>query len=300
MAGVKERLITSIASKILGNNRLESILCNLSSIPLFRETFKLKVIPIAYSYTLNQPEIRLARIGDYQLYVNVAETSGICLYFFRYHYEPYAARIVSELIRSDDICVDIGANIGSYTFTMANRAGKGGRVFAFEPQTNLNHLVQDSIKLNRAEDFIYLESRAVWKHSGETLKFYLSQDTHNSGVASLVNHGCYVSSDVFTEVQTVTLSDFFREQNIEQCRVVKIDVERAEFEVLQGMEMLLKERCIDYILLEQISDSDSQNFLTTLGYTGRLVDEASKSLIELGLVDSGTFGNYLFKSPEVH
>ena len=299
MAGLKDKLITSISSTIIGNNLYESLLGNLTSISFFRETLKLKVIPIAYSYILNQAEIRLARIGDYQLYVNIAEPSGICLYFFRYHYEPYAAFIVSELIRSNDICVDIGANIGSYTFTMANRVGRGGKVFAFEPQINLNQLLQDSIKLNKAEHFISLESRAVWKNSDEALEFYLSQDAHNSGLASLIDHGFHVSSEVFVEVSTITLTDYFREKNVHNCRLVKIDVERAEFEVLQGMETLLEQRLIDYILLEQLSNSESQEFLAKFGYKGQLVDETNKCLIELELVPDGTFGNYLFKSPEV-
>lgn len=295
----KEKLITSISSAILGNKQYESLLCNLASIAIIRESFKLKVIPIAYSYILNQPEIRLARIGDYQLYVNIAEPSGICLYFFRYHYEPYAAFLISELIRSNDICIDIGANIGSYTFTMANQVGRGGKVFAFEPQTNLNQLLQDSIKLNKAEHFISLESRAVWKNSNEVLRFYLSQDPHNSGVASLIDHGFHISSEVFKEVKTTTLTDYFQEKSIPHCRVVKIDVERAEFEVLQGMEMLLDRCLVDYILLEQLSNSESQKFLAKFGYKGQLVDEVNKSLIELDSVPEGTFGNYLFKSPEV-
>lgn len=299
MTSVKEQLISRIASTALRNEKLEAILCKLSSIPFFRERLKLKVIPIAYSYILDQPEIRIARIGDYQLYVNIAETSGICLYFFSYHYEPYAAQIVSNLIQPNDICIDIGANIGSYTFTMATQVGRGGRVFAFEPQVNLNHLLKDSIQLNNAESFISLESRAVWKNSGDTLQFYLSQDPHNSGLASLVNHGHYISPELSILVKTVTLSDFFEEQNISHCRVVKVDVERAEFEVLKGMKTLLKQHRIDYILLEQLSRSESEIFLTSLGYKGHLVDEMTKSLIELNLVNSGTFGNYLFRSPEV-
>ena len=299
MKTIKTQLIHKIASTVLGNKNLESLLCNLASIPLLRETLKLKVIPISYSNILNQPEIRVAQIGDYKLYVNISEPSGICLYFFRYHYEPYAAQVVSNLIRTNDVCVDIGANIGSYTFTMANRVGSGGKVFSFEPQPNLNRLLKDSIQLNKAENFIWADSRAIWKLSGETLEFYLSQDPHNSGLASLVNHGFHISSDVCTKVKTVTLTDFFQEQDIQHCRLLKIDVERAEFEVLQGMKSLLEKNRVDYILLEQLSGSDSQNLLTDVGYTGQLVDEASKNLREISSVASGTFGNYLFTSPEV-
>ena len=299
MKNIKTKLIGKITRFTLKNAFIERILCDLLSNPFIRENLKLKVIAIGCCYVLNKPEIRIANIGEYKLYANIAEPSGISLYFFGFHYEPFAAFLVSKLVNQGDTCIDVGANIGSHTFVMANSTGSDGKVFAFEPQPKLQSLLQESIKLNHADKFIVLDTRALWNKSGQNLKFYLSQDPNNSGVSSLINHGFFVCEDDYIKVETITLSDYFREKRINKCNLIKIDVERAELEVLQGMIDLLEARLIDYIVLEQFAGSESQNILASVGYIGWFIDERKKTLGEIKQIEIEGCGNYLFVSPNL-
>ncbi len=299
MKNFKKTLLKKLSLVILGKVSLEKLLCYLGSNFFIRNNLRLQAIPIAYTYTLDIPEIRIAKIGNYQLNVNIAEISGVSLYFFGEHNEPFSAWVVSKLVNPGDICIDIGANIGSYSFLMAGSANSKGKIFAFEPNPVLHKLLVDSVKMNNASNFIFIDNRAVYKKSGEILKFYLSDNPRNTGTSSLVNHGVFVCEENWIQIETVTLTDHFRVNSIEKSKIVKIDVERGELEVLQGMLELLQEGRIDYILLEQLAGSKSQELLQSMAYEGWLIDEKRKILIDINSVELDFFGNYLFASKEV-
>jgi FkbM family methyltransferase len=299
MKDIKVKIIRTLALTILNKNIFEQLLCYLSRHIFFRNLFHINALPIAYTYILDKPEIRIAKVGNYKFYVNIAEYSGVSLYFFGEHNEAFSAWLVSQLVNQGDICIDIGANVGSYTFLMASNTGSEGNVFAFEPQQNLYKLLLDSVKMNEASSFISVDCRALYSKSGETLKFYLSDNPSNSGTSSLINHGVFVREENHILIQTVTLTDYFQEKRIEKSKLVKIDVERAELEVLQGMNDLLKEQRIDYIVLEQLAGSESQEILLSMAYQGWLIDENLRLLVDINKIEPGTFANYLFVSPKV-
>ena len=299
MKDIKVKLLRTLALTILDKNILEKLLCYLSRHIFLRNLFHISALPIAYTYILDKPEIRIAKVGSYRFYVNIAEYSGVSLYFFGEHNEAFSAWLVSQLVNQGDICIDIGANVGSYTFLMASKTGSNGKVFAFEPQQNLYKLLLDSVKMNEASSFISIDCRAMYSKSGERLKFYLSDNPSNSGTSSLINHGVFVREENHIVIETVTLTDYFKETRIEKCKLVKIDVERAELEVLQGMNDLLKEQQIDYIILEQLAGNESQEILLSMTYKGWLIDEELRLLVDINKVENNTFANYLFVSPKV-
>jgi FkbM family methyltransferase len=293
----KQNILKSLAAKIVGKTVLEKILCYLCSHSLIRNNLKSGAIAFAYPSILDKPEARIADMGSYRFWVNIAEYSGVNFYFLREHHEPFTAWLVSELVNPGDICIDVGANIGSYTFLLASKVGSKGRVVAFEPQLDLYTMILDSINLNHFGKFVFADSRALYSDSGETLKFYISENINNSGTSSLINHGVFLNEDNFIQVQTITLSDYFKEVDLEKCNLLKVDVERAELDVIKGAIALLNQQRIDYILLEQLANSDAEKLLYSVGYPGWLVDEDRKVLVNLEVVIADYFGNYLFVSP---
>lgn len=293
----KRAILRKLALVILGNTSLERALCYLCSQPSIRNQLRLGAIPFTYLSALDRTETRVADLGEYKIWVNIAEYIGMNLYFFKQHHEPFAAWLISNLVGEGDVCVDVGANMGSYTFLMASKVGSRGRVFAFEPYPDLYKMLLSSIGINQFSDFVFVDNRALYSKSGECLKFYVSENPNNSGTSSLVNHGVFLNTENFIRVNTVTLSDYFKEANIEHCHLVKIDVERAELEVLRGMVNLLENQRINYIIIEQFSDSESKEIFSQFNYKGYLVKEETRSIIDNDAVEKGYFGNYIFVSP---
>lgn len=297
MNSLQTKLFEKVILTSFGNHFTENILRYLCLNSFFKRYFKVGALAFAYSSYLKKTEIRTSTIGHYQVYVNIAENQGIHLYFFGNHNEPFAAWLTSELLNEGDISIDVGANMGSYTFVMASRVKPTGKVFAFEPNPHLFTNLNNSVALNQSQNFITVDSRALYSSSGETLKFYISDNPSNSGTSSLINHGVFVREENFVLVKTITLANYFQEKQIGRCKLIKIDVERAELEVIKGATELLEKRVIDYIILEQLAGSPSQILLINLGYSCWLIDEEKKKLIPICKLAKDYFSNYIFVSP---
>ena len=63
-------------------------------------------------------------------------------------YEDWEMDSLAELIRPDDICIDVGANVGLYTVFMARHAISGS-VIAFEPVPLNRDLLNLNVRLNQ-------------------------------------------------------------------------------------------------------------------------------------------------------
>jgi FkbM family methyltransferase len=253
--------------------------------------FGLGAVAHGYSRILTHSEFRIAKFDAYRLWVNVAEPLGIEPFFFG---ETCAAWLVPSLIGEGDVCVDGGANVGLYTFLMASLVGKGGRVFAFEANPEMLELLSRSVELNDYGSFVEVVPRALWNVADEELKFFVSpKDTGNS---SLVDNG-FVPQDHPIRVTTTTLDDFAHAHRLQRLRLVKLDVERAEDQVLRGTEHLLREQRIDYLIVELISNSEAARILQQYDYEGYRLNFQHHRLRPLADVAPGTFCDVLFVRP---
>ena len=258
--------------------------------PAWRRRLRLGAVAHGYLRTATGPEIRVADLGSYRMFVNVAEPLGLQPYFFGESCTPWIAR---ALVRSGDTCIDAGANAGHHTFALASVVGATGRVIAVEANPEFASLVERSAQLNGFEH-VSVERRALWSASGERMRFFLSTNPANTGTSSLVNHGVNVSPDRAIDVSTVSLDDLTREMGIDRVRLLKIDVERAEDEVLRGAQALLSAERIDYLLIEMYSESEAQAVLEARGYAGYQIDAERHRLIPAASVSGNRFGDYLY------
>jgi|688.fasta_scaffold135706_3 FkbM family methyltransferase len=292
---MKSKLAKLAASVVLKNSLIEKGFCYFCSQPNLRKSLKLGAIALGCVQVLSYPEIRLANFKKYKMYVNIAEPLGIAAYFFQ---ENRTIWLTSDLIQEGDICIDAGANMGHYTLLMASKVGLTGKVISFEPQPKYFEMISKSIKLNNYNSFAFVDNRALWKLSGEKLKFYISENPNNSGTSSLVNHGLYLNEDNSIDVVTITLSDYLQQANISKIRLIKIDVERTEVEVLEGMYGLLEANNIDFIILEMYSHSKAQEILIDFGYSCFGIDSEKRRIINIHNIEKGEFGDYLFVNPK--
>ncbi len=256
----------------------------------------------AYTEVLETPCIRTTHFDGYTLRVNVAEYRGVASYFRK---EPHTFWFVPELVRPGDVCLDVGANMGHYTLMLAAQVGKeGGRVIAFEPQPFFADLIRQSALDNELGDAIVVDQRAAYRTTGEALSFFFGEQK-NSGVASL--HASFQSGARKGErrgagsmnIVTVTLADAFDEHDVKHCRILKIDVEGAEYDTLLGCRTLLDSRRVDFVVIETHTGSQSERLLLDAGYAGYRIDEVRQTLTPLTNVPSGQFGDSLHVSPEV-
>lgn len=133
-------------------------------------------------------------------------------------------RIMARYLRSGDVAVDIGANVGTTTLAMARAVVAAGQVFAFEPQPLVAHCLATSLVLNEISNVRVL-SLAVSKQSGfARMNFNAGGDAGNFGSTALSLDGDLVPTMALDDMQ------------IDRLALLKIDVEGHEWDVFQGAE----------------------------------------------------------------
>jgi FkbM family methyltransferase len=291
----KERVADYIARQAVGHAPLERAIVAACRNPTARRRLKVGAVAMAYARVLGAPEVRIAEFDGYRMFVNVAEHLGINPFFFKESGTVWPTR---DLVSPGDACIDAGANVGHYTFFLATIVGIRGRVTAFEPNPPYSALIERSIALNGCAGRVTVDRRALWDKSNETMRFFVSTNPTNSGTSSLVDHGCFLEEDKYLEVSTITLDDYTEEAKIERLSLVKIDVERAEQNVLRGMKRLLETRRVDHLVVEMHAQSEAQLLLLGHGYRCYYVDDVRRTLIDVANVPRDTFGDYLAVSPD--
>jgi FkbM family methyltransferase len=256
-----------------------------------RRALRVGAIAIAYSRVIDRPEIRVAELDGYRLAVNVGEHLGLGPYFFGDTGTHWPTPL---LISPGGTCVDAGANFGHTTFFAASRLGPSGRAIAFEPNPACAALIRRSIQLNRFEDRVTVDPRALWHTSGERLPLLISPLRDNSGISSLLVHTPELQGATSVEVETVRLDDAAGAMGIARIDLMKVDVERAEQHVLRGAERLLAAAAIDHLIVEMYSDDPCADQLRGCGYRGYRI---APGRLEPAPGAERVFGDYLWVSP---
>lgn len=175
-----------------------------------------------------------------------------------------------------DLALDVGANKGSFAYTLARRVGPRGRVVAFEPQPPLAAYLRE-MRERAGLGALEVVQAAVSDAPGR-LVLHHPPEGHSPG-ASLVG-GRHVPADwVGSEVDVVVIDDFLAGE-ARPVRALKIDVEGNEFAVLRGAEQrLLRDRpalvfeCESRHLAPQgLAIGDLLEWLRARGFAGWFVE----------------------------
>lgn len=134
--------------------------------------------------------------------------------------------LLSNFLQPGDTVIDVGANIGTHAIAFARAVGAGGSVVAFEPQRLPFHLLCGNAAIN-CLGHVQCRQQAVGSRRGTARVPVLSPDQpRNFGAVPLNTE---FAGDV---VEMVTLDSL----ELASCRLIKIDVEGMEPEVIQGAQ----------------------------------------------------------------
>jgi FkbM family methyltransferase len=138
--------------------------------------------------------------------------------------------LILKSLSEGDVFIDVGANVGYYSILAGKIVGERGQVIALEPVPNTVKVLDLNIKLNNLKN-IKTIPKAAWSNSS-LLNIYLPRGYY--GWASPVKwHG----SNFFT-VNAMSLDDVSKK--ISAIKLLKIDVEGSEYQVLMGAKETLE------------------------------------------------------------
>ena len=165
--------------------------------------------------------------------------------------------------------VDVGANIGKYTLFFSSMVGKRGKVISIEPEPKNFEILEENTRLNALENVV-LKKIACSNKEGYA-KLYLNKK--NPGGHSLVSK----KGRENIIVRSRKLDNVIKEENIKNIDLIKIDVEGAEKEVLEGAKHILKKDkpLIIFEALNRKKLSQIKEFLFKYGYSIEFIEASN-------------------------
>lgn len=165
-------------------------------------------------------------------------------------WEPDLTAWMRSRLSAGRTLIDVGANIGYFSLLGSRLVGPSGRVVAIEALPATYRQLEDNLARNAATNVRALNVAATAAPGMVTL---YGGEAHNSGTTSTVAAD---GLDALTDVEGLPLADLLHPEEIAAAKVVKIDVEGAELDVLQGMVRVLDDMPADVELVVEVSPED--------------------------------------------
>lgn len=181
-------------------------------------------------------------------------------------YEPTQTAWFKECVGSGDVFIDIGANFGHYTSLASTIVGRDGKVFAFEPSAKANETIENMIAISNVQN-ITLVKAAVGATKG-VVNLYIPNTGELHSPSIMKSDADFIP----VEIPVVSLDDYAAQNNINSIKLIKIDVEGYEPNVLDGMTQLLDEKKVQNIFCEFNSWWLEQNGCTTQMLFDRFIE----------------------------
>jgi FkbM family methyltransferase len=192
-------------------------------------------------------EILFQWIGGQRLAVRRGMTGATGNIYLGLH-EFADMMLALHFLRRDDLFLDIGANVGSYT-VLASGVCRS-TTWAFEPDpTTLRHLKRN-VAINKLHDLVTVHECALGPTQGE-VPFTIGLDSVNK-----------VAQANDTNVRIVRQEPLDNLIGTSQPIMIKMDVEGYEESALRGARALLASPCLKVIELETVTPEINEVLLS--------------------------------------
>ena len=174
----------------------------------------------------------------------------------------YMEKAYGEII-DNSVIIDIGAHIGIYSIYTASKS-KNIKVYAYEPMPSSFSLLSENAELNKLDNICAFNLGVTAKN--EKRKLYIADISSDNSL--------YGNNTMnYIEIECISLEDIFVENEIDQCDILKVDCEGAEYEILFNTpdEYLRKitKICLEYHnqgVNEQYNIKKLKSFLKNQGF----------------------------------
>ncbi len=216
--------------------------------------------------------------------------------------------IISLALNPGDTFFDIGANVGQVTQPAAWLVGRPGSVHSFEPSpTTICYLRRRLACMGISN--VVVNQFALGTVEGSAT---LYECVENHGGSSSLRPGAAPGQHLSTETHVAVrvLDDYVEQNSIPRIRLIKIDAQGAEIDILRGAARLLapQSRPVLYVEIEQIANAafgysvnDLLNALIGYGYD--LFSWRVTGLVSVksdGDIPAGGHDDVICLSPGVH
>ena len=219
----RESLRQSLFGALAGNAKLDRFAAQLDQIESYGHA---AVRRVAIACAPGEVMVRtvvgyvLCEASDHALIASLLEAGEL---------EPGTRLLIQKLLRPEDTFVDVGANVGMHTLAAAIAMQGRGRIVAFEPYPSTHGLLRKTLWMNGFSNIVETHQAAASDRPGRRQLFVGSTSGHHS---LFPLQAPTLESAPPVEVPVVRVDDVVGAHA--RVDLIKIDVEGAELEVLEG------------------------------------------------------------------
>ncbi len=175
------------------------------------------------SFVRRRDETFIHDLGRFKINLDLANVIDNHIYYTG-QWEPDTEKIIRQLVKPDSVCLDIGANIGYFTLTLAELVGRHGKVLAFEPTQYARKRLRENVALNG-----YLQ-----------VDIYPNFVSDKKGRQEVKIESTYRldgrSSAETQEIEAITIDSL----DLAKLEFIKIDTDGNETHIIRGGRQTLK------------------------------------------------------------
>jgi FkbM family methyltransferase len=159
-----------------------------------------------------------------------------------------------------NIVIDVGAHVGRYSILGSKLVGRSGKVIAVEPHPGNFQLLKRNLQINTSENnnVITLNCAAYCRDTPQ-LRLFLAGEDRGNTIYNTVMESRH-STEKFVTIPALKLDSIVQYAGIQAHEInwIKIDVEGAEYEVLQGAQNILS-NSRDIAVLVEVHNLQNKN-----------------------------------------
>jgi FkbM family methyltransferase len=251
---------------------------------------------------------------DLRIWVDLADERLLEVFYEARSQNPEQMALES-LLHEGDSFIDVGANYGTFSLVAARIVGPSGRVIAIEPQPQLTELIRRSADANGFTN-LEVHQLATGSRAGAADIYVPHRDTGRAGI-----HRAFSGKSAHNtlRVRVDRLDDAIDWRRLPGNLVIKIDVEGAERDTIDGAAGLITERRPAMIaelnpwsaraagyavedLLDSLTEKGYDSFVPAAAFAGlapeTLSTDRQQNIVATGAM-TGLRSNGIFSVPSV-
>jgi FkbM family methyltransferase len=172
----------------------------------------------------------------HRIYLDTKDLRGPSYHLMNWGVSTYESEVAATALKvfpHNGVFVDVGANIGIFTYLMATQ-GQARKVYAFEPEPSTLNCLRRTIEANCLNGRVEVINQGLSNASG-TAQFFVSAENrggHSLEQQALVDENLTVKETLTVEIST--LDQLVESKQMTQLDLIKVDVQRHETAVLEG------------------------------------------------------------------
>jgi FkbM family methyltransferase len=160
-------------------------------------------------------------------------------------FEPHMGTVLDRFLSPGGVFIDLGANEGYFSVLASKIVGSKGSVIAIEPQSRLQDVIQTNLSANECFNVRLL--KCIVSDKTANMRIFLAPTT-NTGSSSLFRPNKYHLPT--QEIQSYALGELLEKIGVDNCDLMKVDIEGAEYDVFMAAAEVLKKGILRNIALE--------------------------------------------------